>query len=42
LCVSSTFNCGGYAGVFNLVCQCDKSSNKYLCWHSECGLDGPV
>jgi hypothetical protein len=42
LCVSSTFNCGGYAGVLDVVCQCDKSSNLYVCWPSECGLDGPV
>jgi hypothetical protein len=42
MCVFSTFNCGGYASVFNDFCECDKGSKSYLCRPSECGLAGPV
>lgn len=38
LCVYSTFDCQGYAGVFNDYCECQQSEGSYLCRPSECGL----
>ena len=42
LCVSTTFNCGGYASVFNEFCECDVSGYYAdSCRTSECGLAAP-
>ncbi len=38
MCVYSTFDCQGYAGVFNEFCDCQQSEGSYLCRLSECGL----
>ncbi len=39
-CVSTWFDCEGYANVFDLFCECHQSEGEgsYSCLHSECGL----
>jgi len=37
VCVYSTFECNGYAGVFNEYCECNGGTFEY-CLNSECGI----